>query len=641
MNKKVLTSVLLGFLAVLLVVGLVYQFTPNVGSLFGKQSSGTPAITVNGQTVTVEEIQALQRSNPVLSATTEGILGEDLKTVAVESRIENALLKAASSGENISRADVNEQVDKVRKGNNLTDNKAWVDRLAQIGFTDASYREEVQSGLAIQKKQKSIADAAPKATEAQIKQFYSLNKDQFRDEARIIGREIVVADKAKATALLAQLKGGSDFATLARENSTEFKDRGGALGPVTGDKPAAVTQVALPPEVSAAAFALTGGGLTDVISSGGKFYIVKVEEFVPAAAKSYESVKKQITDQVNRLLQTAAAEKWFDGLRKSAKIDYLLPAWKINNPTVATVGGQDIPYSDVLSGVVGNQQFASLLQQVPADQAGSMVNQFLKPGIAEQLIEQYAAPTIVADKKLDLVGSRANLAQQLALYGSKDASVTDQDVIKDYQQNVAKYTTKASATLSEAVFTDRAKALAFRQSFDGKNFVQAASKAGGTVSERGSVTAGDAALNPALSKAVFDTSSLRPAGEGSVSDVIENGKTYSVAYVTDLVRANIKPLKEVDAVIRSQLLAQKRAEAGQAYIKAQMKDIKVDNKLSAVLAAQEKRIAAAAPKPATPATPPVTTTPVTTPPTASGTEPAKTPATTTPAPDSTSTPTKP
>ncbi|AWN23070.1 peptidylprolyl isomerase [Deinococcus irradiatisoli] len=612
MNKKVLTSVLLGFLAVLLVVGLIYQFTPNVGSLFGGASSGTPAIKVNGQTVTVEEIQAVQRSNPVLSATTEGTLGDDLKTVAVESRIENALLKAASSDENVTRAEVNTQVNQVRKSNNLTDNKAWVDRLAQIGFTDASYREEVRSGLAVQKKQKAITDAAPKPTDAQLQMYYDLNKDQYKDEARIVGREIVVSDKAKATALLAQLKGGSDFAALASANSSEFKDRGGALGPVTGGKPAAVAQAALPSEVGAAAFALTSGGLTDVIASGGKFYIVKVEQFLPATTKPFASVKSQVSEQVTQLLKTAAAEQWFDGLRKNAKIEFLLPAWKINNPTVAVVGQQQVPYTDVLSGVVSNQQFASLLQQVPADQAGTLVNQFLKPGLTDQVIEQYAAPKIVTDNKLPLVGSRANLAQQLALYGSRNVSVSDQDVIKNYQTNIATYTTKASATISEAVFTDRAKALAFRQNFDGKNFVQAASKAGGTVSERGNLAADDAKLSPALSKAIFATASLRPAGEGSVTDVIENGKNYSVAYVTDLVRASVKPLKEVEAMIRSQLLAQKRSEAGQAYIKAQMKDIKVENKLSAVLAAQEKRLAAAAPKTTAPATTPAATQPATT-----------------------------
>lgn len=40
-NKKVV-NVLLGVLALMLVVGMAYQFTPNLGSLFGKKQEGTP-----------------------------------------------------------------------------------------------------------------------------------------------------------------------------------------------------------------------------------------------------------------------------------------------------------------------------------------------------------------------------------------------------------------------------------------------------------------------------------------------------------------------------------------------------------------------------------------------------------------------
>ena len=60
-NKKVV-NVLLGVLALMLVVGMAYQFTPDVGSLFGNRQQGTPALKVNGQTVTVEELEALRRS---------------------------------------------------------------------------------------------------------------------------------------------------------------------------------------------------------------------------------------------------------------------------------------------------------------------------------------------------------------------------------------------------------------------------------------------------------------------------------------------------------------------------------------------------------------------------------------------------
>ena len=49
----------------------------------------------------------------------------------------------------------------------------------------------------------------------------------------------------------------------------------------------AVAQVALPTEVATAAFALKDGGVTDVIASGGKFYIVKVERYLAPATRPF------------------------------------------------------------------------------------------------------------------------------------------------------------------------------------------------------------------------------------------------------------------------------------------------------------------------------------------------------------------
>ena len=85
-NKKVV-NVLLGVLALMLVVGMAYQFTPDVGSLFGNRQQGTPALKVNGQTVTAEDLEGLRQSlgqqNPGLASIDGGVLGDDLKTFVV------------------------------------------------------------------------------------------------------------------------------------------------------------------------------------------------------------------------------------------------------------------------------------------------------------------------------------------------------------------------------------------------------------------------------------------------------------------------------------------------------------------------------------------------------------------------------
>ncbi|UQN05638.1 peptidylprolyl isomerase [Deinococcus sp. QL22] len=620
MKNKKFVNVLLGVLALMLVVGMAYQFTPNLGSLFNRQT-GTPALKVNGETVTVEELEALRRGNPVLSTTDTGLLGDDFKTYVVAQKARQVLYIQAAKDINVSKADVNAEVTKVREQNSLTDNKAWTDALQGAGLTDAAFRKQVRDGLAVQRKVDSIKATAAPATDAESQLYYTLNKDNFVSDARIVGRQIVVADEAKAKSLLAQVKAGGDFAALATANSTENKDRGGALGPLENGAPRPVAQVALPAEVGTAAFALTEGGVTDVIKSGGKFYIVKVEKFLAPAPKPFAEAKTDVLTAVNEQKKNAAVEVWGDKLAADMKIEYVDINWKAEDPTVAKVAGQNIPYSEVIGQVVGNEQFTGLLQQVPADQAAQLVNGILKPQVVQSLIQGYAARKVAQDQKLALAGTRQELVAALAAYGARDVKVTDTEVQKYYLDNIKQFETPASGTVNEASFKEKAQAVAFRNNWNGSNFTQAATKAGGTVSERGAVTGGDGKLGEELNAAVFTAKTLKTAGEGSLSDVVQVGTRYSVAYVADLKRAATQPLSAVRTQIEQQVLGTKKNEVGTAFVAKQVAALKPTDNLKTILAAQEKRVpkavAPATPAAGTPATPatgtdaPATETPAT------------------------------
>ncbi|WP_027481718.1 peptidylprolyl isomerase [Deinococcus pimensis] len=614
MNQKVVVRVLLVVLGLLLTAGLVIQYLPGSGglNLFGGGAKGTPALKVNGQTVTAEELDRVRQSNPTLSLTRDGVLGEDFRTVIVDQQVRQVLLSQASKDIDVPRSEIADQVKQIRESNNLTKTKDWVDRLQQLGYTDASFRAQLRERAAIEKKAEQIQARAAKPTDAEAQLYYQLNPQAFEAEARIAGREIVVKDQKKAEELLAQARGGADFAKLASENSLENKGRGGALGSVKDGKVTPVTAIALPTEVSAAAFKLTEGGLTDVVKSGDRYYVVKVEQYLPAGVKPFAEVKADALKAVEAQKKNAEVEKWLDDLESKAKVEVVDKAWAYNNPTVATVNGEKIPYAEVLSAMLGNPSFGSLVQQGGA-QAEGFVNGFFKPQVLDSLVQQYAAPGIVKKLGLALSGSRQELLAGLQAYGGRDAKVTDADVQAYYTAQKASFQTPGSANVSEASFKDRAAALAFRESFvkSGGDFTAAASKAGGTVSERGSVTAGQAdpttgqpKLDAAVQKAVFDSGRLATAGEGSVTDVVEQGGRFVVAFVTDLVKAETKSLADVRGQISEQLLTQKRTEEGQKFVQAQLKGVKVVNNLQTVIKAQEKRAAAEkAKQPAAPKSP--------------------------------------
>jgi parvulin-like peptidyl-prolyl isomerase len=92
--------------------------------------------------------------------------------------------------------------------------KTTLDNLKSIGFTDADLRYIITAQLYRQKLEDDIT------------------KDLKPQQEQVWARQIVVADEATAQKVLTRLKGGEDFAKVAKEVSTDAgtKDNGGDLG---------------------------------------------------------------------------------------------------------------------------------------------------------------------------------------------------------------------------------------------------------------------------------------------------------------------------------------------------------------------------------------------------------------------------
>ncbi len=100
------------------------------------------------------------------------------------------------------------------------------------------------------------------------------------------------AAKSKAQGLLNQLRGGADFATLAKKSSDDpgSATRGGDLGFLTREQ--------LVPEFANPAFSLPIGQLSDLVKTSYGYHIIKVVEKRPAGYKPFEDVKDQIRSQI-------------------------------------------------------------------------------------------------------------------------------------------------------------------------------------------------------------------------------------------------------------------------------------------------------------------------------------------------------
>ena len=135
---------------------------------------------------------------------------------------------------------------------------------------------------------------------------------QMSNEEEVHARHILVPTEDEAKAILAQLKGGADFATLAKEKS---KDPGGADGGDLGY----FTKEQMVPEFAAVAFKLDKGQLSDPVKTQFGWHIIKVEDKRIKPTPTFEQVKGQLENYVAHRAQAALVEK----LRASANIERL------------------------------------------------------------------------------------------------------------------------------------------------------------------------------------------------------------------------------------------------------------------------------------------------------------------------------
>jgi peptidyl-prolyl cis-trans isomerase C len=140
-------------------------------------------------------------------------------------------------------------------------------------------RADIRNDLAINKMMEAELASMPAIDDADVKQFYDENPDEFSGVRashiliRPQGPDEEAKKKARAAAegVLKQARGGADFAELARKHSADGSaQQGGDLG--------FFTKASMVPEFSNAAFALQPGQISDVVETQFGFHVIKMAE---------------------------------------------------------------------------------------------------------------------------------------------------------------------------------------------------------------------------------------------------------------------------------------------------------------------------------------------------------------------------
>ena len=138
--------------------------------------------------------------------------------------------KAKELGVSVSDEEVDERMKRVLTQFFGGSQKKYEQALKKEGVTDEQVRDELRSTLLSEKIFKKVGSGV-KVTEAEIRAYYDAHPELYEQKASRDVRHILVSSKSVADDLYQRLKGGADFAALAKKYSTDpgSKDVGGKL----------------------------------------------------------------------------------------------------------------------------------------------------------------------------------------------------------------------------------------------------------------------------------------------------------------------------------------------------------------------------------------------------------------------------
>lgn len=338
---------------ILTVILLVLGACSSGGSSDGKDN--LVAATVNGKNIMSADVergvsaqsegQQAKLSQLELAQARLQVLGNLIKREVLFQRADREKLLPT---EDEITAIINQQ----KQQSGMTDDD-FQKSLAAQKLTMESLREEARKDIAIKKLQDKYSSRIT-VNDKEVEDFYNGNRDRFVS-ARGVALAMIVADpadnssqgvtndakneaeaKLKIDNISQQLKGGADFATVARAKSEDPISiaRGGDVGFATEDD---LKQNGFPPELVTRLFGMQAGDTTEPIRfNSGKWYVFKLEEKrLQTENLTLESpgVRQQITQALINQRKDILNAALLETAMNEAKIVNNLASTMLNNPS--------------------------------------------------------------------------------------------------------------------------------------------------------------------------------------------------------------------------------------------------------------------------------------------------------------------
>ena len=186
---------------------------------------------------------------------------------------------------------------------------------------DTGIKEQIEMQMRIEQTLSEVCKDLPDPPQADIKEYYKNNTEQFKTSesarvAHIVKYVNWQTDEETAYNAIKEahdeLKNGAAFEAVV-DKHTDCADSGGDLGYVTRGQ--------MVEEFEDVVFNLGAGDVSDIFRTRFGFHIAKVYDRKPAAVAELKEVQDQIVTALQEQMRSKAIDDFIDSLKEKAKIE--------------------------------------------------------------------------------------------------------------------------------------------------------------------------------------------------------------------------------------------------------------------------------------------------------------------------------
>ncbi|MDF7826823.1 peptidylprolyl isomerase [Pontiellaceae bacterium B12227] len=289
-------------------------------------------VRVNGEDITRGEIlemmnvamqQLAGRVSPQQLPQVQGQMYEQIKNDLITKKLIDAAVAKANVA--VDAAEVTEAIEQIKT--RIPAGQSLETALAAQGTSMEELTENIKNDMATRKFLETKTVGVEEATEAEAKEFYDSNPDNFKKQESVAASHILIkTDGATNDVAKAELKAeleGIRAKIIAGEITFEDAAKGhsGCPSSAQGGSLGTFGKGQMVPEFEVAAFTQEINEVGDIIETQFGYHIVKVTERAEEGTVEYDEAKEQIVAYLSGQKKQEAVAAFIKSLRDSATIE--------------------------------------------------------------------------------------------------------------------------------------------------------------------------------------------------------------------------------------------------------------------------------------------------------------------------------